>query len=46
MIDLSELERELRSMKPRQQLYELVKRVLSEQGHWKRLGRGRPFKKL
>lgn len=44
MIDLTELEEELKTMKPRQKFYETVKRVLEEQGRWKNRPRGWAFK--
>lgn len=39
-INLQELEQALKTMKPRQQMYELIKRELKKQGHWKNLPRG------
>lgn len=43
MIDLNTLERELQTMKPRQQLYELVKAEMTRRGHWKNKPRGKGF---
>lgn len=44
MIDLNELEEALARMKPRQQLYEVVKKQLTLRGRWKNLKRGKSFK--
>lgn len=43
MIALSELERELQTMKPRSQVFELVKAEMKRRGHWKNKSRGRVF---
>lgn len=43
MIDLKELEKQLRSMKPRQALYELVKKEMMRRGRWKQKPRGKSF---
>jgi len=40
-IDYVLLEQMLEKMKPRQKLYEVVRRVLRKQGHWKNLPRGK-----
>lgn len=44
-IDLNELERALRTMRPRQKLYELIKAELRRQGHWKNKPRGNPMRR-
>jgi hypothetical protein len=43
MIDLAELEQELRRMERGSRLYELIKRELQQRGHWKARPRGKPF---
>lgn len=40
MIDYIELQRALEEMKPRQNLYELIKREMQRRGRWKNLNRG------
>lgn len=45
MIDYSELEQELKAMKPRQRLYELVKKEMKARGRWKQWVRGKPMQK-
>ena len=45
MIDYGELARELRKMKPRQRLYELVKAEMKARGRWKPAPKGKPFQK-
>jgi hypothetical protein len=45
MIDYNELEKELKAMKPRQRLYELIKTEVKRRGHWKNYPKGKPFKK-
>ena len=42
MINYTELEQQLKLMKPRQRLFELVKKELKSRGHWKALKRGKP----
>lgn len=44
-INYEELERELKAMKPRQRLYELVKREMQKRGNWKGKTRGVPMRK-
>lgn len=39
-IDLTELERELQTMQPRQKLYELIKAEMKRRKRWKNLDRG------
>lgn len=45
MIDLKELEQALKEMKPRQQLYELVKAEMLRRNRWKSKPRGSGFNK-
>lgn len=45
MIDLNELEKTLKEMKPRQQLYELVKAEMKRRDRWKGKPRGDSFNK-
>lgn len=44
-IDYEELKKELAKMKPRQQLYELVKAEMTKRDRWKQHKRGVGFKK-
>jgi len=41
MIDLTELERALKDMQPRQRIYEIVKAEMVRRGRWKALPRGK-----
>jgi hypothetical protein len=43
-IDLQELEEVLENMTPQQKVYGVVKRALTNRGHWKNLPRGNPSK--
>jgi hypothetical protein len=45
MIDLAELEQELRRMEPGSKLYELVKLEIQARGRWKAKPRGKVFKR-
>lgn len=45
MIDYDELESQLREMKPRQKLYELVKAEMIRRDRWKVAPRGKVFEK-
>jgi hypothetical protein len=45
MLDFNEVEQELKKMKPRQRLYELVKNEMKRRGHWKPKARGIVFTK-
>lgn len=42
MIDYIELQRALEDMRPRQKLYELIKREMQRRGRWKKRDRGAP----
>lgn len=44
-IDYPELEKALHYMKPRQKLYELVKKEMQRRNRWKQSPRGSSFKK-
>jgi hypothetical protein len=39
-LNLTELERELHKMQPRQKLYELIKAEMKRRGRWKNKNRG------
>lgn len=43
-IDLQQLTQEIRTMNSRKQIYQIIKRELKVQGHWKDRGRGNPSK--
>ncbi len=43
-IDLQQLIKEIRTMNSRKQIYQIIKRELKSQGHWKDRGRGDPAK--
>lgn len=43
-IDLKQLAQEIRTMNSRKQIYQIIKRELKVQGHWKDRGRGNPSK--
>jgi len=40
MVDLTELQRALAEMQPRQKLYELIKAEMKRRGRWKNADRG------
>lgn len=42
-MNYEELEQELKRMKPRQKLYEIVKTEMQRRGHWKYHKRGKPM---
>jgi len=44
-IDLTELQRALQLMQPRQKLYEIVKAEMKRRGHWKNKPRGNPMQR-
>ena len=43
-IDLKQLAEEVSSMNSRKQIYQIIKRELKKQGHWKDRERGNPSK--
>ncbi len=43
-IDLLQLATEIRTMNSRKEIYQVIKRELKAQGHWKDRGRGNPAK--
>jgi hypothetical protein len=42
-IDYNELEQKLKETKPRQRLFEIVKKEMQRRGHWKGKPRGKPI---
>lgn len=44
-MNYDELEQELKNMKPRQRLYELIKTEMVKRGRWKPKPKGKPFEK-